>query len=286
MGLVYKALRKVVPYRGWAVTKSSTPLAEVLRRHFPAMSDSEERMLLDERNDQPAARSNSRTEEVSNADLFSLLKTYMNDKISGIEKTFSDTTQSLAKKVRKTENSFKFKGNQLQFELNSDLIEDINSAIKFIESKREAKAVSTLKGALETLKKRNKHIRIADKSDGGWKTVDEYLSDEVASDSQDEKRIRAAENRAVRKIRAGKKNDKTSRKRPAEAAGAPSQPVHNGGNSYTVPPFRAAGAVASAQQNSKANDQCFRCSSFGHWARECRKKLDGEKATVSRGSAV
>ena len=60
-------------------------------------------------------------EEVANADLFSLLKTYMNDKLKGIEKTFSDTTYSLAKKVRKTENSFKFKGNQLQFELNTDI---------------------------------------------------------------------------------------------------------------------------------------------------------------------
>jgi hypothetical protein len=63
------------------------------------MSDSEERMLLDDRPEQPTARSNSRTEEVSNPDLFSLLKTYMNDKISGIEKSFSDTTQILAKKV-------------------------------------------------------------------------------------------------------------------------------------------------------------------------------------------
>ena len=58
------------------------------------MSDSEELMLLVDRPEQPTARSNSRTEEVSNADLFSLLKTYMNVKISGIEKSFSDTTKS------------------------------------------------------------------------------------------------------------------------------------------------------------------------------------------------
>jgi hypothetical protein len=58
------------------------------------MSDSEELMLLEDRPEQPTARSNSRTEEVSNADLFSLLKTYMNVKISGIEKSFSDTTKS------------------------------------------------------------------------------------------------------------------------------------------------------------------------------------------------
>jgi hypothetical protein len=34
---------------------------------------------------------NTTTEEVTNADLFSLLKTYMNDKLSGIEKNLNDT---------------------------------------------------------------------------------------------------------------------------------------------------------------------------------------------------
>jgi hypothetical protein len=45
-----------------------------------------------------------------------------------------------------------------------------------------------------------------DKSEGGWKTVEEYISDEVASHSEDEKRIRAADNRAVRKIKSVRKD--------------------------------------------------------------------------------
>ena len=43
------------------------------------------------------------------------------------------------------------------------------------------------------ISKRQKVIHIADKSLGGWATVDEY--DELASDSDNDKRIRQAENR-------------------------------------------------------------------------------------------
>jgi hypothetical protein len=40
------------------------------------------------------------------------------------------------------------------------------------------------------------------------------MSDEVASDSEDERRIRAANNRAVRKITSVMKDGKVNRKRP------------------------------------------------------------------------
>ena len=87
-----------------------------------------------------------------------------------------------------------------------------------------------MEGSITKLKNRNKLIRIADKSEGDSKTVKEYMSDEVASDSEDEKRIRSVDNRTVRKIKSVMKDGKVSRKRPAEAAGAPSQSVHNGVN--------------------------------------------------------
>ena len=43
----------------------------------------------------------------------------------------------------------------------------------------------------ELIRKRQKPIRIADKSAGGWRVVDEYVSEELASGSEDEKRLRA-----------------------------------------------------------------------------------------------
>ena len=81
---------------------------------------------------------------------------------------------------------------------------------------------------------------------------DEYLYDEVASDSEDEKSIRAAENRAVKKMKTHKKETgKQNRKRPAEAAGSFTQIAHDGGNGANynaTQPFPATGAVPRLQR--------------------------------------
>ena len=42
-------------------------------------------------------------------------------------------------------------------------------------------------------------IKLADKSSGGWKTVEEYLLDSIASDSDNKRKLRTAESRALRK---------------------------------------------------------------------------------------
>ena len=56
-----------------------------------------------------------------------------------------------------------------------------------------------IKKVIADLETRNKMIKIADKLPGGWKTVEEYLSDSIASDSDNEKKLRTAESRAFRK---------------------------------------------------------------------------------------
>ena len=67
-----------------------------------------------------------------------------------------------------------------------------------------------------------------------------------------------------------KDTGKQYRKRPAEAAGSFTQGAHDGGNAVNynaTQPFRITGAGASAPKNSKANDQCYKCGGYGHWAR-------------------
>ena len=66
----------------------------------------------------------------------------------------------------------------------------------------ESKDVCQLiKEGKELIRKRQKLIRIADKSADGCKVVDEYVSDDLASGSDDEKRLKQAKEAASRKRR-------------------------------------------------------------------------------------
>ena len=144
---------------------------------------------------------------------FEDLRSYFDEKFSHLQRELSDdqlkSSSSLVKKLKSETNlTFKLSGNKKQFEFNTETLEHITQSLSFVDSLKSLvdlensenhKLDDSLNAASKAIKRRNKLIRIADKSAAGWAAVDEYLSDEVASGSEDEKKIRAAEQRALRK---------------------------------------------------------------------------------------
>ena len=100
---------------------------------------------------------------------------------------------------RETEYNFKRIGNKRQFNSIVDILDDIQESIHHVENNDTESAYSSLTSICDKLKKRNKLIRIADKSEAGWLTIEEYLNDSTASNSDELRKIRQAEQRGLQK---------------------------------------------------------------------------------------
>ena len=130
--------------------------------------------------------------------VFSLFKDYLQNQLETKTKEIEQKSKIDKEVVR-----LKYRGNQKQFELNAA----IDSFLESIESETQQSQPSSdrirslAQDARELLRKRQKLIKIADKSRDGWQVVAEYESDELATGSEDEKRLKKARETASRERR-------------------------------------------------------------------------------------
>ena len=108
---------------------------------------------------------------------------------------------------------FKRKGNERQYDFNAEVEEKVVAAASSLDATppEVEKAKKLLKEGEELIKERQKLIKVADRSEHGWATVEEYVADELADDSDDEKRFFKAEARAGRKLKVSKSKGKRAK---------------------------------------------------------------------------
>ena len=115
-------------------------------------------------------------------------KSYFDQTFSHLKRELSDdqlkSSSSLVKKLKSETNlTFKFSGNKRQFEFNTETSEHITQSLSFVDSLKSLvdlensenhqvsalilKLDDSLNAASKAIKRRNKLIRIADKSEAG-----------------------------------------------------------------------------------------------------------------------
>ena len=190
------------------------------------------------------------------------------------------TTKELAQKITKSSYQFKRKAHEIQFNLNSEIEESIGAAKKELSKLTTndeqdkgviKKAETFLDEGLKTLEKRQKHIKVADRSEFGWATVEHYESHPLAADSDDEKRLEKAEKEAERAA--------TKRRRGGGAAGIKKKNLSGGAGPNARPREPPVAVPPSPLPQGPIRPPrvpvlgpCFTCGQFGHLAKFCPKK--------------
>ena len=127
------------------------------------------------------------------------------ERVSNLKRAMADEAEArVAKKLKEDKQpSLKKKRHQKQFDVNEDVKEKLSEAETALNQTPVAieRAKTAIQEGMEIINKRQKLIKIADRSEHGWATVDEYVEDELADNSDDEKHLFKAEARAESKVK-------------------------------------------------------------------------------------
>ena len=129
------------------------------------------------------------------------------DKLEGDVAAGQDNATQIVVQKLKADHSYTFckKGHEEQYRFNAEIKSHLNkvqgeAAKIHPPTEKERRSLEVLKAQLQegiqAIACRQKRIKLADRSDNGWVVVKAYNNDELAKDSEDEKRLFKAEKTA------------------------------------------------------------------------------------------
>ena len=136
------------------------------------------------------------------------------------------------------------------------------------------RAVKELEEGTALIVHRQKVIKLADWSEVGWAVVEEYEGDDLANNSEDERRMEKAEGKAEKKLA---KKRKLKEAKAKDDLGAKTAVPFGISLQFPAKSMEVAkGAGAPPKPASRfPSGTCFGCGDPGHWWRECPKVAGG-----------
>ena len=218
------------------------------------------------------------------------VKDCLRDEMQSLKRELSQEREAaddrLVKRMRMEKGpTFKKKSHEKQFQFNATVMDKMEEATAALQQTPPAveKAKTSLEEGMTSLKTRQKHIRIADRSEYGWAAVEEYVEDELADGEDDEKRIQRADFRAGKKLKSvkGAKNKKgsgpQSGKKPQHASAQAGRGPSTDGTmvqliAALLPTIDKMSGSSSGIQAGRSLQQlgpCFMCGKHGHLRKSC-----------------
>ena len=172
---------------------------------------------------------------------------------------------------------FKKKSHEEQSKINDKIDETMREAETELQpgGSSAVPSAENIKAALDALKQgramvaeRQKLIKIADRSELGWAVVQEYTADELAANSDDEKRMEKAEKAAERKAARKRKAAPAGKSRVKRSTYTPFQPHPSPTAQFQLPLVKPHAPVHH-QPTPKLPGPCYVCGQFGHLKNYC-----------------
>ena len=171
--------------------------------------------------------------------------------------------------------------NERNFKFNLEILDLLESSSKSIKDQDSAKAAELIGKSIQSLKERNRKIRITDSSDGGWLTVKHCEGNAVAQWFRGRQKTKREALRENNRIRSRRQNSQHLQDEVCRIL-SPSAPVVSSsvGSSRVQPVDNNSTLLVSP---SACEEFAVSVVPFGHWWRECPVRL---ARTYSVGSEV
>lgn len=205
-------------------------------------------------------------------DLLASMKQVLNESLSEIKRANAESADSHLSQIKRMKfddpHRFKKKANEDQYKFNLKLSDAVDEAKTSCLSQKFDKAKQSLEKGEKLLAERQKHILLADKSDFGWMTIQEYKKNDLADDSDDEKKIIRAEARARTQAKQNSLKNK-SKFTGSRQEFSRSLPVATSSTADSNAGMRPIPTIDAQFRSQTKPGCCFACNKPGHWRAQC-----------------